>query len=106
MSSVHTPHKSDKPYTASTAPSIVFSGNKSCILSPETTEGPFCKSFIFLSVYNLLNLQLNYADVIGESIRTNLVDGQLGVPLHLDIQVIDVNTCQPLNKTFLEMWSK
>ncbi|KAE9365735.1 aromatic compound dioxygenase [Stipitochalara longipes BDJ] len=85
VSSVSTSHKSDKTYNASTAPSIVFSGKKSCVLSPETTEGPFY--------------------VIGESIRTKLGDGQLGVPLHLDIQVIDVNTCQPLNNTFLEMWT-
>ena len=47
-----------------------------------------------------------YTDVIGEAIRSSLVDGEKGVPLHLDIQVIDVNTCQPLNGTFLEMWSK
>jgi hypothetical protein len=36
-------HKSNKPYTPKTSPSEVFSGNRSCVLSPETTEGPFCK---------------------------------------------------------------
>ena len=36
-------HKSNKPYTPKTSPTEVFSGNKSCVLSPETTEGPFCK---------------------------------------------------------------
>ncbi|KAF2734091.1 aromatic compound dioxygenase [Polyplosphaeria fusca] len=77
-------HKSDKPYTAKTSPSEVFSGAKSCVLSPEATEGPFY--------------------VTGESIRTNLVDGELGVPLHLDIQLIDVNTCKPVKDVYLEIW--
>ena len=36
-------HKSNKPYTPKTSPSEVFSGNRSCVLSPEVTEGPFCK---------------------------------------------------------------
>ncbi|KAI1847897.1 hypothetical protein JX266_006010 [Neoarthrinium moseri] len=84
-SSVNKSHKSDKSYNSATDPAVVFAGNRSCVLSPETTEGPFY--------------------VTGESIRTKLVDGEKGVPLHLDIQVIDVNTCKPLTGIFLEMWN-
>lgn len=47
-----------------------------------------------------------YAVVDGEGIRSQLIDDQVGVPVYLDIQVIDVNTCEPLQDTFLEMWSK
>ncbi|CAI6334746.1 unnamed protein product [Periconia digitata] len=79
-------HLSNKPYTPNTSPSEIFADSKSCVLSPETTEGPFY--------------------VTGESIRTNLVDGELGVPLHVDIQMIDVNTCQPVKGVFLEIWGK
>lgn len=42
----------------------------------------------------------------GEAIRSQLIDDQVGVPVYLDIQVIDVDTCEPLKDTFLEMWSK
>jgi len=34
------------------------------------------------------------------------VEGQAGIPLHLDIQVIDVETCKPIPNTFIEMWSE
>lgn len=46
------------------------------------------------------------AVVDGEGIRSQLIDDQVGVPVYLDIQVIDVNTCEPLQDTFLEMWSE
>lgn len=45
-------------------------------------------------------------DILGEDIRTEIVEGQAGIPLHLDIQVIDVETCKPIPNTFIEMWSK
>jgi hypothetical protein len=37
-------HKSSKVYTVETSPSVIFAGNNSCILNPEATEGPFCKT--------------------------------------------------------------
>jgi len=77
-------HKSNKPYTPKTSPSEIFGGNKSCVLSPETTEGPFY--------------------VTGEAIRSNIVDGERGVPLHLDIQMVDVTTCQPVKGVYIEIW--
>jgi protocatechuate 3,4-dioxygenase beta subunit len=47
-----------------------------------------------------------HADVTGEYIRSKVVDDQKGVPLHLDIQVVDVTTCKPMSNVFLELWSK
>ena len=43
---------------------------------------------------------------MGEAVRPQIVDGEKGVPLHLDFQVVDVNTCQPVKDILLEMWSK
>ena len=43
---------------------------------------------------------------MGEIIRSKIIDGEKGVPLHLDIQLVDVTTCQPVKDVFLEMWSK
>lgn len=42
-SSVDKSHKSTQPYNITTDPAIVFGGKPNCVLSPETTEGPFCK---------------------------------------------------------------
>lgn len=60
-------------------------GNKSCILAPETTEGPYW--------------------VAGELVRRDIAEDQAGVPLTLDIQVIDINTCDPVPKAFIEIWA-
>ena len=70
--------------TASTDPSLLFTGNNSCILTPEVTQGPYW--------------------VQGELIRHDVTEDQEGVPLHLDIQLIDVNTCEPVPKVYLELW--
>ena len=37
-------------------------------------------------------------------VRENITEGERGVSLTLDIQIIDVNTCEPVPKVFLEMW--
>lgn len=70
--------------TADTDPSILFTGNNSCILTPEVTQGPYW--------------------VQGELIREDITEDQDGVPLHLSIQVIDVNTCEPVPSVYLELW--
>ncbi|KAL5376451.1 hypothetical protein DPSP01_010461 [Paraphaeosphaeria sporulosa] len=78
-------HKSDKGYNVDTDPKEIFASKKSCVLTPEATEGPFY--------------------VTGEYIRSKLVDDQKGIPLHLDIQLVDVNNCHPMKDVFLELWS-
>ncbi|KAH7094656.1 Intradiol ring-cleavage dioxygenase-like protein [Paraphoma chrysanthemicola] len=80
-----TDHKSNLTgITVDSDADVLFSGNSSCILTPETTQGPYW--------------------VQGELVRENVTDGQAGVPLTLDIQIIDVNTCEPVPEAFLEIW--
>lgn len=43
ISALSDSHKSNASYTAETDLSTVFSGNNSCVLSPEQIEGPYCK---------------------------------------------------------------
>ncbi|TQV97867.1 hypothetical protein V2A60_006416 [Cordyceps javanica] len=64
--------------------SATFKSNGSCVLSPEEILGPYY--------------------VAGEYIRSNIVENQKGVPLHLDISFIDVNTCRPLANTYTDIW--
>ncbi|EMD87307.1 hypothetical protein COCC4DRAFT_134246 [Bipolaris maydis ATCC 48331] len=78
-------HKSNLTgVTPDTDPSLLFSGNNSCILTPEVTEGPYWVS--------------------GELVRQNITENEQGVPLILDIQVIDIETCEPVPKVYLEAW--
>lgn len=43
-------------------------------------------------------------DVTGEYFRQNVTEGQGGVPLFVDIQVIDTNTCEPLPNVAFDFW--
>lgn len=65
-------------------PSVLFAGNNSCILTPEVTQGPYW--------------------VQGELVREDVTEDQEGVALTLDIQIIDVNTCESVPAAWLEIW--
>ncbi|KAH7870985.1 Intradiol ring-cleavage dioxygenase [Lentinula edodes] len=59
--------------------------NSTCVLSPEAVEGPYY--------------------INNEMIRTNLTEDQLGIPMTLDIAVIDVTTCKPMENIIVEIWA-
>jgi protocatechuate 3,4-dioxygenase beta subunit len=44
-------------------------------------------------------------DATGELLRQNLTESEIGVPLHLDILVLDHTTCNPVKSQFVEIWS-
>lgn len=62
----------------------LFAGNASCLLSPEVTQGPY-----FVS---------------GEYIRRNLMEDQEGVEMIMDIQVLDMATCEPVVDVMVDFW--
>ncbi|KAI7106200.1 aromatic compound dioxygenase, partial [Hortaea werneckii] len=62
----------------------LFEDNSSCVLQPEVTQGPY------------------YID--GELIRKDIVEDQEGVPLYLDIQLIDTSTCEPVPAVYMDIW--
>ncbi|KAJ5709720.1 hypothetical protein N7493_010011 [Penicillium malachiteum] len=68
----------------STDPSILFGSESTCILGPDVTQGPYY--------------------VTGELIREDIVESQTGVPLYMDIQIIDTNTCNPLPNIYTDIW--
>ncbi|KAG7439817.1 aromatic compound dioxygenase [Guyanagaster necrorhizus] len=59
--------------------------NNTCVLTPTVTEGP-------------------YYHKVGHPIRQNIAEYQIGVPLLLDIGVIDVETCKPLPNILVDIW--
>ncbi|KAF9267174.1 aromatic compound dioxygenase [Marasmius fiardii PR-910] len=57
--------------------------NTTCVLSPEVTRSNFIQN---------------------APVRQDITEGQVGVPLTLDIGVLDVTTCQPLKNVMVEVW--
>jgi len=43
-------------------------------------------------------------DVAGEFVRKDITEGQKGIPLHLDIQIVDMNNCSPIPGVALDLW--
>ncbi|KAF9887934.1 hypothetical protein FE257_009456 [Aspergillus nanangensis] len=79
-----TDHHSSLDVDQSTDANTLFASNATCILGPDVTQGPYY--------------------VTGELIRRNIVEDQAGVPLYLDIQMIDTNTCEPVPQIYLDFW--
>ncbi|KAI0888663.1 aromatic compound dioxygenase [Annulohypoxylon maeteangense] len=65
----------------------VFSGNTSCILAPEITNGPYY--------------------VVGEKMRSNVKEALYcdGIDLFLEVQYIDTNTCEPIPAVAVDIWN-
>ena len=47
-------------------------------------------------------LSFFYLVVDGELIRSDITDDQEGVPLYADIELIDVNTCEPVTNVYMD----
>lgn len=71
-------------YSKVTPESTIFSSENSCVLTPEVTVGPYY--------------------ITGEYVRKNVVEYQAGVPITLDYQVVDVDTCDPVSNVYVEIW--
>lgn len=77
-------HASRKEASSIEDTSKLFADSSSCILQPEVTAGPY------------------YVD--GELIRPSIADGQEGVPLWVDIHLIDASTCEPMQGVYIDFW--
>jgi protocatechuate 3,4-dioxygenase beta subunit len=80
-------HKSTLAYNASTPEATVFASKSAggCVLTPDNADGPYF--------------------VEQELIHTNLVENQVGVPVHLELQFLDVSTCKPIQSLLVDTWS-
>ncbi|KAF2125540.1 protocatechuate 3 [Dothidotthia symphoricarpi CBS 119687] len=59
--------------------------NDTCILVPEVTAGP-------------------YVWPRSDTLRQDMSEDQAGIPLYLDIGVLDINSCSPAENILLDMW--
>jgi protocatechuate 3,4-dioxygenase beta subunit len=69
---------------AAGGPAGVASGQITCVLTPELTEGPY------------------YID--GEKLRRNITEGKPGAPLTLRLAVVDASTCKPIHGASVDIW--
>jgi protocatechuate 3,4-dioxygenase beta subunit len=65
-------------------PAAVSSGELTCVLTPEQTEGPYYVS--------------------GEKTRRNITDGRPGSPLLLRARVVDASTCRAVRGAAVDIW--
>lgn len=65
-------------------PAGVASGQLTCILAPEMTEGPY------------------YID--GEKLRRDITDGKKGTRLDLALTVVDASTCRAIRGAVVDIW--
>ncbi|KAI0484243.1 Intradiol ring-cleavage dioxygenase [Xylariaceae sp. FL0804] len=72
-------------FDLSTSPETIFDSNSTCTLVPEVTIGPYW--------------------VEGELIRSDVTDDEPGVPLHLDMQFVDLATCEPITDMLIDIWA-
>ncbi|KIY69031.1 aromatic compound dioxygenase [Cylindrobasidium torrendii FP15055 ss-10] len=58
--------------------------NNTCVIDPEVTSGPY--------------------HIDGQLYRRDVREHQPGIPMWIDIGVIDIDTCEPLENVMLEFW--
>lgn len=59
--------------------------NETCVLTPEVTRGP-------------------YVWPRSQTLRQDMTEDQIGVPLWLDVGVLDMDTCEPLPNALVDFW--
>jgi protocatechuate 3,4-dioxygenase beta subunit len=69
---------------AAGGPAAVASGQVTCVLTPELTEGPYY--------------------IAGEKLRRNIAEGKPGAPLTLRLAVVDASTCRPIKGATVDIW--
>ena len=100
-----TDHESDlSGVTNNTDASTLFSGNSSCVLQPEVTEGPYCKHPKFNVCLMHITQGSIFIDVDGEYVRWDIREDQEGVDTYVDVQLIDVSTCEPVPNVYIDFW--
>ncbi|SPO01457.1 related to protocatechuate 3,4-dioxygenase beta subunit [Cephalotrichum gorgonifer] len=78
-------HKVDKEVTLDMSPSELFADAGACILMPAVDQGPLY--------------------VLGEEVRKDITNSEAGVKMTLAIQVVDVQTCEPVTDAYVDIWS-
>ncbi|KAK4448864.1 Intradiol ring-cleavage dioxygenase [Podospora aff. communis PSN243] len=71
-------------YTTDTPNAEIFRANSTCVLTPDNIIGPYF--------------------VHGEQIRSNIVEGHRGVPLHLEMSFVNTQNCKATPNLLIDIW--
>ena len=71
---------------------IVDGLNSTCILTPESEEGPYCQFLSPLIIVEIPSTDISLSDVDGMLIRKDIRENEPGIDIRLDIQITNVNT--------------
>ena len=74
----------EAPSSDGAGPAAVASGQVSCVLTPEQTEGPYY--------------------IADELVRRNITEGRAGTPLSLRAYVVDASTCKAIKNAAVDIW--
>lgn len=80
----NTSHLSNSSYTPDTDETTIFGESNDCVINPEGETGPYW--------------------VKGEYLRSNLRENQTGVPIVIEGQFLDIETCEPLTNVWWDIW--
>ncbi|KAJ7812097.1 aromatic compound dioxygenase [Mycena olivaceomarginata] len=64
-------------------PRQTSSNDSTCLITPEVTQGPY--------------------HILGEIVRQNITENQLGIPLEVSIDFVDISTCEPV-QVWVDAW--
>ncbi|KAK4466277.1 Intradiol ring-cleavage dioxygenase [Cladorrhinum samala] len=71
-------------FTTDTPHKEIFGANSTCILTPDNIIGPYF--------------------VQGEQLRSDITEGHRGVPVHLEMSFVNIQTCKPTPKLLIDIW--
>ncbi|OWZ06437.1 Extracellular dioxygenase [Phytophthora megakarya] len=77
-------HLSTTTVTTTSTATVLFGSQTTVLVEPEVTQGPYYVS--------------------GEHIRSDMRESQKGVEMYVDVQVIDVSTCKPVENMYVDLW--
>lgn len=66
---------------------------------------PKAPTVSFLTPILLFSILMVTPVVDGEFVRFDVTEDQAGVPTYLDIELLDVNTCEPVANTYIDIWA-
>lgn len=75
----------DTSITVNTSADALFGTGATCVINPEGETGPYY--------------------VKGELIRSDILENEPGVPITLDFQFVDVETCEPIEDLYSDIWN-
>ncbi|KAL4813664.1 Intradiol ring-cleavage dioxygenase [Aspergillus spinulosporus] len=84
--------------------SVLATDHESTKTSPSRPTRASCLQTAGLASCSQKLLKGHTVHIAGELVRRNVAEDQAGVPLFLDLQLIDVNTCEPLKNVYTDIW--